>query len=180
MLKFVELIEATNRHIGRMVAWAAVAMMLFQVVAVLLRYVFSYGLVTFQEAVVYCHAALFMLGAAYVLQLNEHVRVDIFYGAMSKQAKQRIDRIALLFFVLPVAAVIGWYSVPYVMRSWQTFEGSRQAGGIPAIYLLKTTMVVFAVSLGMQALTTLIRLMGWVPESSAWQLPGDADDQKRL
>ncbi|MEO1160042.1 MAG: TRAP transporter small permease subunit, partial [Pseudomonadota bacterium] len=148
----------------------------FQMISVLLRYVFSYGLITFQEAVVYCHAILFMLGAAFVLQLNEHVRVDVIYASLGRAARRRIDIIALVFFVLPVAAVIGWFGFPYVTRSWATLEGSRQSGGIPAIFLLKTTIVVFAISVGLQAICTAARLIS-NDTVSRWQ-SAIGDDNK--
>ena len=178
MKVFIDRIEAANKAIGQAASWCALAMMLFQMISVLLRYVFSYGLITFQEAVIYCHAALFMLGAAYVLQLNEHVRVDIIYAGLGKVARRRIDIIALMFFVLPVACVIGWFGFPYVTRSWLTLEGSRQSGGIPAIFLLKTTIVVFALSVGLQAICTAMRLFN-NDTGNRWLQAGSDDSESR-
>jgi len=175
MKTIIDKIETANKAIGQAASWCALAMMLFQMISVLLRYVFSYGLITFQEAVIYCHAILFMLGAAYVLQLNEHVRVDVIYASLGKAARRRIDIIALLFFVVPVAAVIGWFGLPYVVRSWATLEGSRQSGGIPAIFLLKTTIVVFAVSVGLQAICSAARLID-NDTVSQWQPTGTDDN----
>ena len=174
MKAIIDKIETVNKALGLAASWCALAMMLFQMISVLLRYVFSYGLITFQEAVIYCHAVLFMLGAAYVLQLNEHVRVDVIYASLGKAARRRIDIIALLIFVVPVAVVIGWFGLPYVARSWATLEGSRQSGGIPAIFLLKTTIVVFALSVGLQAICTAARLIN-NDTVSRWQ-PADTDD----
>ncbi len=174
MKAIIEKIETANKAIGVVASWCALAMMLFQMIAVLLRYVFSYGLITFQEAVVYCHAILFMLGAAYVLQLNEHVRVDVIYANLGRTTRRRIDIIALVFFVLPVAAVIAWFGLPYVARSWATLEASRQSGGIPAIFLLKTTIVVFAMSVGLQAICTAARLFN-NDADRPWQ-PAGSDD----
>ena len=176
MIKLVDSIEAINRVLGKGAAWCALAMMLFQIASVLFRYVFSFGLITFQEAVIYCHAILFLLGAAYVLQLNQHVRVDILYNAMPARMRKAIDLIGLLFFVLPVACVIGWIGFPYMMRAWATLEGSRQAGGIPAIYLLKTTIVVFATSLAFQALATAARIVFGLPNPH-WQAPDENSDR---
>ncbi|MEO0959309.1 MAG: TRAP transporter small permease subunit [Pseudomonadota bacterium] len=152
-------IEALNRGLARGVAWAALAMMLAQAFSVIARYVFSDGLIAVQEAVVYGHALLFLVGAAFVLQLNEHVRVDVFYAAYGRRTRRIVDLLALLVFTLPVVAVVLWVSVPYVVRAWATLEGSRQAGGIPAIFLLKTAILVFAVSVGLQALATALRLI---------------------
>lgn len=169
----LDAIETVNRGLGKGASWCALAMMLFQMASVLFRYVFSYGLITFQEAVIYCHAILFLLGAAYVLQLNQHVRVDILYNLMSAKLRRTVDLVGLLFYILPVACVIGWVGFPYVARAWATLEGSRQAGGLPAIYLLKTAIVVFAASLALQALATAIRLVNG-SASQAWSEPGEA------
>ena len=178
MKAVINKIETLNKTLGLAAAWCALAMMLFQMISVLLRYVFSYGLITFQEAVIYCHAILFMLGAAYVLQLNEHVRVDVIYASLSKAARRRIDIVALLFFVVPVAGVIGWFGLPYVARSWATLEGSRQSGGIPAIFLLKTTIVVLAASVGLQAICTAVRLIGNNADSR-WAATDTDDNDSR-
>lgn len=173
-------IDASSRLLGKLAAWCALAMMFFQVSSVLLRYVFSYGLITFQEAVVYCHATLFLLGAAWVLKLNQHVRVDVFYEMMRADVRRIVDAVALALFVLPVVALIGWASWDYVLRAWSTLEGSRQAGGIPAIFLLKTAILVFAVSVGLQAVALLSRLIagapvdGWEHEETPTHSAGDS------
>ena len=71
-------IHTTSRLLGLGAAWCAIAMMLFQAFSVVARYVFSYGIISVQEAVVYGHALIFMCGSAFLLQLNRHVRVDKF------------------------------------------------------------------------------------------------------
>ncbi|MCB2080406.1 MAG: TRAP transporter small permease subunit [Novosphingobium sp.] len=173
MLAALDFIDRTNRLFGRAAAWCALLMMLFQGVAVLLRYVFNIGLITFQEAVIYGHALMIMLGAAYVLQLNAHVRVDVFYNAMKPAVRRAVDVAALFVFVLPVAVVIGWYSFPYVSAAWANLEGSRQPGGIPAVFALKTAILVFAVSVALQAAATALRLVSgqqpreWTPEADS-------------
>lgn len=165
-------IDRANHALGAVVSWCAVAMMLFQVIGVILRYVFGIGLITFQEAVIYGHSLLFLLAAAWVLQRNEHVRVDVIYGALSARRRRFIDLVGIVFFILPVCAVIGWISLPYVVRAWSTFEGSRQAGGLPGIFLLKTAIVVFALSVASQALSLLLKRFSGVPDP-AWDGAGD-------
>ncbi len=170
MTALIATIDAFNRVMGRLVAWCALAMLLFQAAAVVLRYVFSYGLIAFQEAVVYCHAALFLLGAAYILQLNDHIRVDVIYDRLGMRARRLIDVIALALFVLPVAAVIAWTGFPYVLRAWASLEGARQPGGLPAVFLLKSCILVFAVSLALQGLAILLRVVAGAPLES-WHQP---------
>lgn len=152
-------IEQVNRGLGRVAAYCALVMMLAQVFSVVARYVFSYGIISVQEMVVYGHALIFLCGSAFVLQENGHVRVDVFYGAVSARTRRIIDLVGLLGFVLPVALLILWYSWPYVTRSWSTFEGSRQSGGLPAVFLLKSAILVFAVSVALQAIASFMRVL---------------------
>lgn len=168
MKTVVAYIEWLVKRLGQIASWSALVMMLFQAASVLMRYVFNYGLITFQEAVIYGHALLFLLGAAYVLQTNQHVRVDLFYDHYSGKTKKVFDVIALLFFVVPVGVVVTWFSWPYVDRAWGTLEGSRQAGGIPAIFILKTAIIVFSITLILQAIATTARLFMDCPNKE-WQ-----------
>lgn len=165
----LQAIEWVNRLLGRVAAYCALGMMLAQIFSVVARYVFSFGIISVQEMVIYGHSLIFLLGAAFVLQENGHVRVDVFYGVMSDNTRRIVDLIGLLFFVLPVALLVLWYSWPYVARSWATLEGSRQAGGLPAIFLLKSAILLFAVSIASQAIVTSLRLMS----GKTW---GDASD----
>lgn len=176
MKKLLKLVDNVNRYFAIFASFGVVAMMLLQVFSVVARYVFSYGIISVQEAVIYGHALLFMLGSAYLLQLNQHVRVDVFYGMAGAAKRRIIDIIALLFFIIPVVALIAWTSFPYVARSWQVLEGSRQAGGLPAIYILKTSIVIFAVSIFLQALATLVRLFSNDgDEHWTYEFDGEAD-----
>ena len=168
MMALIRGIDALNRVLGRAVAWCALAMLLLQAAAVIARYVFSYGLIAFQDAVVYGHAMLFLLGAALLLQGNDHIRVDVIYDRLAPGTRRAIDVVALIGFVLPVACVIAWVGLPYVARAWASLEGARQPGGLPAVFLLKTCILVFAVSVGLQALAILLRLISGAPPE-AWR-----------
>lgn len=160
-------VERMNLILARIAAYCAVVMLLAQVFSVIARYVFSYGLISVQESVIYGHATLFLLGAAFVLRMNEHVRVDIFYAMLRPRARRIVDLVGLLGFVVPVAVLILWVGTPYVLRSWATLEGSRQSGGIPAIFLLKTAIVVFGVSVAAQAIATAAKLIFGIRDD-AW------------
>ena len=160
----VSAIQRINRGLGRAAAYCALIMLLAQIFSVVARYVFSYGIISVQEMVVYGHALIFLFGSAFVLQENDHVRVDVFYGAVSARARRIIDLVGLIGFVLPVALLILWSAWPYVARSWSTLEGSRQAGGLPAVFLLKTAILVFAVSIALQVFATVAQILrggGW-------------------
>lgn len=123
----------------------------------LLRYGFNLGWIALQELVIYFHATLFMLGTAWTLRLDSHVRVDIFYHRWGTKGKTLVDLFGILFLLLPTAGFILWSSLPYVEASWAIREGSREAGGLPWIYLLKTLIPVTALLLLVEGFVQLIQ-----------------------
>ena len=146
-------IDALNENIGKLVAWLVLAMVFTTFLVVLLRYGFNFGRIALQELITYMHALVFMLAGAYTLKHNEHVRVDIFYNTMSIKNKAKVDLLGTLLLLLPFAGFIVWISFDYVITSWQLLEGSREAGGLPFVYILKTAIPVMATLLFLQAVS---------------------------
>jgi TRAP-type mannitol/chloroaromatic compound transport system permease small subunit len=107
--------------------------------------------------VLYAHATLFMLAAAWTLQIGGHVRVDVFYAEARPRVKAFIDLAGAIVFLLPFAVLLGWLSTAYVARSWSILEGSREVSGLPFVYLLKTLIPLFAVLIGLQGIAQAIR-----------------------
>ena len=134
-------------------------MVLVTFVVVVLRYIFDAGLIWLQESVVWMHGFVFMVGAAYTLQQEEHVRVDIFYRAMSPKRRAWVDLVGVTFFLLPLCALLGWKAFDYVAVSWQLQEASRESGGLPypLIPLLKSILVVMPITVGLQGIALLSR-----------------------
>lgn len=157
LLALAHSIDRLNAAIGRAAAWCVLFMVAAQFLVVLLRYVFGVGSVWLQESVLYAHAALILLAAAWTLWAGGHVRVDIFYAGMSERAKARVDLFGAVILLLPFMIALGYYTMPYVARSWAIFERSREIGGIPLVWLLKTLIPLFAVLLGLQGIAQAIR-----------------------
>jgi len=157
LLLLVASLEAVSLWTGRVVSWFSLFMVVVTFLVVLLRYAFDLGWIAMQESVTYMHAALFMLGAAYTLQRNGHVRVDIFYQNLSPRGRAWVDLLGTVLLLLPVCAFIGWVGWGYVLDSWGVKEGSREAGGIPAVYLLKTLIVAMPVLVAIQGLAWILR-----------------------
>jgi len=164
LIRVVHTIDRLNERLGRAVAWLTLAMVLTTCFVVVARYGFSWGRIWIQESAVWLHGMVFMLGAGYTLRHNGHVRVDIFYRPGSARFKAWVDLLGTLFLLLPVVAMVLWFSWPYVMESWAKLEASREAGGLPGLFLLKSVLVVFCVSLLAQgaslALRSLLVLLG--------------------
>lgn len=144
---------------GQLLAVLSIVMMLLLCIVVALRYGFGIGAIVLQESVTYLHASIFMLGAAYTLKQDGHVRVDVFYRNFSPRTKAWINSLGAILFLLPVCGYIFLISWDFVLQSWQIGEVSTEPGGIPAIFLLKSLIPLMAIILGLQALAETFRNM---------------------
>jgi len=142
---------------GRTVSWLSLLLVLVTFLVVILRYVFDFGSIALQETSTYLHAAIFLIGMAYTLQQDAHVRVDIFYAQFSRQTKTWVDLLGALFLLLPFMLFISWISWQYIADSWAVQEGSREAGGLPGVFLLKSLILLMSGLLSLQALTQVAR-----------------------
>jgi TRAP-type mannitol/chloroaromatic compound transport system permease small subunit len=156
-LALAQIIDVFNAWLGKACAWLTLFLVLGTAVVVILRYGFGIGATALQEAVLYAHALVFMGAAAWVLQRNGHVRVDIFYQAFSAKRKALIDGLGTLLFLLPVCLFLGWASWDYVSNSWATLEGSSESGGLKFVYLQKSIILVLVFSLVLQGIANLIK-----------------------
>jgi TRAP-type mannitol/chloroaromatic compound transport system permease small subunit len=143
---------------GKAAAWLTLFMVLVTFVIVIMRYVFDAGLIWMQESVVWMHAVVFMLGAAYTLHDDEHVRVDIFYRSMTARRRAWIDIAGVLVFLLPLCLFLGWTSFDFVLQSWSIGEGSREPGGLPYpfIPLLKSVLLLMPLAVALQGVSLLL------------------------
>jgi TRAP-type mannitol/chloroaromatic compound transport system permease small subunit len=150
-------IDRLTTTVGRAVAWLALVVVLLQFALVVARYLFGLGSIWLTETVIYAHATLFMLAAAWTLKVGGHVRVDIFYAEVSARTKALIDLIGALILLLPFALVLVWLSVPYAARSWAILERSQETSGLPLVFALKTLIPAFAVLMALQGIAQAIR-----------------------
>ena len=151
---------------GRLTSWLTVIMVIVTFVVVVMRYVFDTGAVWLQESVVWMHAVLFMVGAAYTLQQDEHVRVDIFYRDMGKRHRAWVDLLGTLLFLLPLCAFLGYKAWDFVAVSWQLSESSREPGGMPYPFvpLLKSVLLLMPLLLAVQGVSMLGRALRIIRE----------------
>ena len=157
MLGVADRIDRLNGAMGRTAAWLALAVVLLQFSVVVMRYVFGAGSIWLTESIIYGHAALLMLAAAWTLQEGGHVRVDVFYADASLRTKAWVNLLGACLLLLPFMAVLLYFSWPYVARSWAILERSRETSGIPAVFVLKTLIPLFAVMMALQGVAQAIR-----------------------
>jgi len=149
---------------GRAASWLTLAMVLGTFVVVIFRYAFDTGLLWLQESVTWMHAMVFMLGAAYTLQQEGHVRVDIFYRRMAEGRKAIVNLLGVIVFVVPLCIFFLVECLEYVQISWRIREVSRDAGGLPypAIPLLKSALLLMPVAILLQSLSLAMRSLAQI------------------
>lgn len=157
LVAFVNLVDRLNERVGRGVAWLTLLMVMITFVVAILRYVYAIGWVWLQESYVWLHGTVFMIGAGYTLLHNAHVRVDIFYRPNSARYKAVIDLFGSFLLLLPLVAVVTYVSYGFVAASWLQLEESREAGGLPGLFLLKSIILLFCILIGLQGLSLAAR-----------------------
>ncbi|MEL6301824.1 MAG: TRAP transporter small permease subunit [Pseudomonadota bacterium] len=168
----MEVLDRFNRWIGRGIAWMTALMVLNTVLVIAGRDLFGFGRIWMQELTTWMHAAVFLLGAAYTLSHDEHVRVDIIYQRLSKRGRALVDGIGTLLLLIPTCFYLllsTWNYVFGPLGSWATREASGQAGGLPfpAPAILKTFMIVMPVLLLLQAIVLVARSIADFREDTA-------------
>jgi TRAP-type mannitol/chloroaromatic compound transport system permease small subunit len=151
----ISIVDTLNELVGRTVSWLTLGMVCITFMVVILRYGFDAGWIAMQESVTYFHALTFMAGAAYTLKYDGHVRVDIFYRDMASHTQAWINILGALFLLLPVCLYILWTSWDYVYTSWILLEGSRESGGLPLVFVLKSCIPLMACLLLLQGLSQI-------------------------
>ena len=140
---------------GKIISFLTLFMVLLTCGIVLFRYALNEGNIAVQEAVMYLHATVFMLGAAYTMQSDDHVRVDIFYQKYAQRKRALVNLLGTLFLLTPMMIFMIWSSYDYVFNAWDILEESRETGGLAFVYLLKSLMLLMPLFILMQALVYL-------------------------
>ena len=150
-------VEKFTEVTGRFISWATVTMVILVVLVVITRYFLGLGSIALQESVTYLHCLVFMMGFAFTLKHDGHVRVDIFYRGFSPRFKAIVNLIGGLLFLIPFCLLIFFISWDYVLASWVIRETSAENNGLPFIYLLKTLMLLMPVTLLLQGIAEILR-----------------------
>ncbi len=155
--RIIKIIDEFTDTFGRLISWLNIALMLSVFAVVMLRYILNLGSIALQELSVYLHATVFLSACAYTLRHNGHVRVDIFYRRFSGRTRGIIDASGTVLFLMPVCLFIGFISWDYIERSWAIRETSHDPGGLPAVYLMKSLILVLVATLLIQGVAEFLR-----------------------
>ena len=156
LLALSRLIDALNEFIGKWVGWLILAAILVSAVNAVIRKTFNMSSNAWLELQWYLFGAAFLLAAAYTLKQNEHIRIDIVYGAFSRRVQHRIDLLGHLFFPMPFVQLMVYYFVPYVSLSFRTGEMSTNAGGL-ILWPAKLMLLVGFSLLAIQGVSEIIK-----------------------
>ena len=148
----MKVLEKYINFVGEKISYLIPVMVVLMVFVIISRYFFGIGRTDIQELVMYFHALVFLGCAGYVMNNDEHVRVDIFYRNASDSYKKNINTIFGLLFLIPLIIVTFFYSIETIEASWKMSEASTEAGGLAYVYIQKTLMILFPLTL----LATLI------------------------
>ena len=138
MKKISHTIDLFNEKIGILTSYLAIPLILITFFVAFMRYALDFGSIAIQEITIYLHALIFTVGASYTLKNNMHVRIDIFYNKFSDNLKKNINLFGTIFFLLPSCILIFITSFNYVISSIMLLESSKEAGGLPILYILKS------------------------------------------
>lgn len=129
-LRFAHGVDWINERVSRLAVWAVFLSCMVSAVNATIRYLVSESSNAWLELQWYLFAATVMLGAPFVLKVNEHVRVDVLYSRFESRRQALIDLFGLVVFLMPAALLLAWMSWPYVLDSIVTGETSSNAGGL--------------------------------------------------
>lgn len=161
LLRISRIIDAVNERIGRLTYWLVLLMVLVGVWNVAGRYIgrlIGRNLTSnaFLETQWYIFDLVFLLGAAYALKHNEHVRVDIFYSRWNRKWKALADLFGTLFFLIPFCLMVIYFSWDTILNSWKIWENSPDPGGLPR-YPIKSMIIISFGLLILQGISEAIK-----------------------
>ena len=143
----MKVLEKYINFVGEKISYLIPVMVALMIFVIISRYFFGIGRTDIQELVMYFHALVFLGCAGYVMNNDEHVRVDIFYRNASDSYKKNINTIFGLLFLIPLIIVTFFYSIETIEASWKMSEASTEAGGLSYVYIQKTLMILFPLTL---------------------------------
>ncbi|WP_296402363.1 TRAP transporter small permease subunit [Psychrobacter sp.] len=131
---------------------------------VVMRYFFNVGSIGFQELEWHLFSIVFLLGMSYTLQQDAHVRVDLIYDNLNIPKRAYINILGTLIFIIPVAIIIGYGSIDYVIESYQSAEASGNPGGLTHRWLIKSLIPLSFLCLVISAIGFLIKQINLLQE----------------
>jgi TRAP-type mannitol/chloroaromatic compound transport system permease small subunit len=161
LLPLVRMADRIGDGFARLAEWAALASCLISAGNAVIRYSLNIGSNAWLEIQWYLFAACVMFGAAQVLRVNEHVRVDLLYSRYGTRGKVWVDLLGLIVFLLPMTLAMLYYAWPLFVDRWTSGEMSQSAGGLIRWPVVLTLPLGFALLL-LQGLAEIVKRVAWL------------------
>jgi len=161
LLLLSSVIDAFSERIGKILMWLVLLSSLISAGNAVVRKVLNTSSNAWLEIQWYMFAAMFLLAAGYTLKYDEHVRVDLFYHRYPKRLQAWLDLLGGIFFLMPMAVIIGWLSLPMVINSYSIHEMSGDAGGLLR-WPVKIIIPIGFALLVIQGLSEIIKRIGYL------------------
>jgi len=178
LLAFSRAVDWVTERLGRLTIWCVLIAVLISAANAAIRYALNTSSNAWLEIQWYLFSAIFLLCAGYTLLLNEHVRIDVISGHLSKRAQAWIDVIGIVFFLLPMAIIIGWLAWPFFLDAFVRDEMSGNAGGLvrwPVKLLIPIGFGLLALQGASELIKRIAFLCGRIPDPTA-KTPGPHAD----
>ncbi len=160
-LSLSNLIDKINEYIGRIAVWMVLFACVISAGNAAIRYAFDRSSNGWLEIQWYMFAAIVLLGAAYTLKLNEHVRVDVLYGRLKPRTQAWIDLLGMLFFLMPTCVIVAWMSWPFFVDAFLTGEMSSQPSGLIR-WPVKLILPIGFAMIAIQGVSEIIKRIGYL------------------
>jgi len=155
--KISQVIDLISEKIGIFTAYLILPMIIITFLVAFMRYMLDVGSIAIQEIIIYLHALVFSVGAAFTLKNDMHVRIDIFYSNYKRDFKKIINILGASLFLIPTCILIFITSWDYVISSILLLESSKEAGGLPILYILKSYILLLCITLFFQAISEIFK-----------------------
>ncbi len=162
MDRFCRSVDAVSGLAGALARVAAMVSVTVCFATVYMRYALDMTWIWLNESYLWANAFAIVLGAGWTWRDGALVRVDIFYERLSARGRGAVDAFGILFFLAPFLWIVFVHALPFVATSWRMGESSAQPSGMPAIWLLKGSLLALVALLALQALAELARALAAV------------------
>ncbi|MFQ3195124.1 MAG: TRAP-type mannitol/chloroaromatic compound transport system permease small subunit [Colwellia sp.] len=137
-----KLFERVLLVIGNISSWIWIVLMAVIVINVLMRYVLGYGRIEFEELQWHLYAAGWLIGLSYCYVADDHVRVDLIHDRLTLKTQAWIEFLGIIFLLTPFILLVLWYSLPFIIYSWELGEVSGAPGGLPYRWIMKSVLFI--------------------------------------
>ncbi len=152
-----DVLDGFNKKLGKVLSYLVIGLVIAQFAIVVMSANFQIGSIKLQESLLYMNALMFLGAAGYVLLMDDHVRVDIFYHNKSERFKTWTNLLGHLILLMPFMVFVWIIGIPYVSSSLANLEGSYETSGMQFVYVLKSFFLLLALTLSLQGISGIIR-----------------------